>query len=172
VLGPDDVPWSTSEGDITFPLFDIVVEGRPVLRRLPAQMAPLQVDFGNEVGLRGYRIEGNPRPGDQLRLYYTWYARARPTAIYAVFNHLVTADGTMAAQVDGWPQEGRLLSTQWQEGEYVEDGYTLDIPPDAPPGTYTLYVGLYDAKTNVRQPAFQDGQPLPDGRVPIPLPAE
>jgi hypothetical protein len=172
VLGPDDMPWSTAEGDAVFPLFDIIVEGRPVLRRLPAQMAPLQVDFGDEVGLRGYHIEGNPRPGDQLRLGYTWYARARPTAIYAVFNHLAAADGTIVAQVDGWPQGGRLLSTQWQEGEYVEDSYTLEIPSDAPPGPYTLYVGLYDAATTVRQPAFQDGQPLLDGRVPIPLPTE
>jgi mannosyltransferase len=172
VLGPDDVPWSTAGGDTVFPLFDVIIEGRPVLRRLPAQMTPLQADFGDQVGLRGYRIEGNPRPDSQLRLNYTWYARTRPTAIYAVFNHLIAADGTMAAQVDGWPQEGRLLSTQWQEGEYVEDSYTLEIPSDAPPGPYTLYVGLYDAATTVRQPAFRDGQPLPDDRMPIPLPTE
>ena len=91
-------------------------------------------------------------------------------AIYAVFNHVVAADGALVAQADGWPQGGRVLTNQWQAGEYVEDSYTLAIPPDAPPGPYTLYVGIYDAATNDRQPAFQDGQLLPDGRVPIPLP--
>jgi mannosyltransferase len=172
VLGPDGSPWPTTGGDLAFSLFNITVDERPVLRRLPASLTPVQVDFGTEVGLRGYRVEGSPRPGDQLQLTYAWYARARPTAIYAVFNHLMTADGALAAQADGWPQEGRMLTTQWQAGEYIEDSYTLVIPSDAPPGPYTLYVGLYDAATGDRQPAFQDGHRLPGDRVPIPLPGE
>jgi hypothetical protein len=172
VLGPDGAPWPTTKGDRSFSLFNITVDGRPVLRRLPASLTPVQVDFGEEVGLRGYRVEGDPRPGDQLRLTYAWFARSRPTAIYAVFNHLVTADGTLVTQADGWPQEGRMLTNQWQAGEYVEDSYTLVIPPDAPPGPYTLYVGLYNAATSDRQPAFQDGQRLPGDRVPVPLPGE
>jgi hypothetical protein len=89
-----------------------------------------------------------------------------------VFNHLVAADGTLVAQVDGWPQEGRMLTIQWQAGEYIEDGYLLEIPADAPPGPFTLHVGLYDAATDERQPAFLDGQHLPGDRVPIPLPGE
>jgi len=169
---PLSVPARSWGKDLTLSLFDITVESRPVLRRLPVRLAPIQADFGSEVGLRGYRVEGDPRPGGQLHLTYTWYAHTRPTAIYAVFNHLVTADGAMVAQADGWPQEGRMLTNQWQAGEYVEDSYTLAIPSDAPAGPYTLYVGLYDAATNDRPPAFQDGQRLPGDRVPIPLPDE
>ena len=172
VLGPDGMAWPTTEGALTLPLFDIIVENRPVLRRLPSGLAPIQADFGDEVGLRGYRVEGDPHPGGQLHLTYAWYARTRPTAIYAVFNHLMAADSALVGQADGWPQEGRMLTTQWQAGEYVEDTYVLAIPPDAPPGPYTLYVGLYDAATNERQPAFQDSQRLPEDRVPIPLPDE
>ena len=172
VLGPDGSPWPTDDGALSVALFTLTVEGRPVLRRLPASLTPVTVDLGDEVGLRGYRVEGTPRPGGELRLTYAWHARTRPTAIYAVFNHLVGADGTMVAQVDGWPQEGRMLTTQWQAGEYIEDRYTLTVPPDAPPGPYVLYVGLYDAATAERQPAFQDGQRLPEDRVPIPLPGE
>lgn len=170
VLGTDGTPWLTTEGDSTFSLFNIVIDPRPVLRRLPTGLTRIQADFGDEVGLCGYRVEGNPRPGDQLHLDYVWYARTHPTAIYAVFNHLTTADGALVAQADGWPQEGRMLTTQWQTGDYIEDSYTLVIPPDAPPGPYTLYVGLYDAATNERQPAFQDGQRLSEDRVSIPLP--
>ena len=170
VLGPDGVPWPTTEGNASFRLFKIIVEGRPVLRRLPGGLTPLQADFGNAIGLRGYRVEGDLRPGGQLRVTYAWYARSQPTAIYAVFNHLVAADGSMAAQADGWPQGGRMLTTQWQAGEYVEDDYTLEIPFDAPPGPYTLYVGLYDAASSERQPAFLDGQRLPDDRLNVPLP--
>jgi len=170
VLGPDGSLWPVAGGGSTLSLFDIIIDDRPVLLRLPARLTPIQADFGDEVGLRGYRVEGNPRPGGQLHLTYAWYAQTRPTAIYAVFNHLIAADGTLVAQADGWPQEGRMLTIQWQAGEYIEDSYTLVIPPDAPPGPYTLYVGLYDAATGERQPAFQDSQRLPDDRVPVPLP--
>jgi hypothetical protein len=173
VVGPDGVVWPTTEGASTFPLFNVSVENRPVLHRLPVELNPIQVDFGAEVGLRGYRVEGDPRPGGQLRLTYAWYARTGPTAIYAVFNHVVAADGTLVAQADGWPQEGRMLTTQWQAGEYIVDNHVLTIPPDAPPGPYTLYVGLYDAATNERQPAFRkhgdSSQRLSEDRVPIPV---
>ena len=63
-----------------------------------------------------------------------------------------------------------MLTTQWQVGEYVEDSYTLPIPPDAPPGPYTLYVGIYDAASNERRPAFLDGQRVLEDRLPISLP--
>jgi hypothetical protein len=48
----------------------------------------------------------------------------------------------------------------------------MDIPADAPPGPYTLYIGLYEALTGDRLPAFRDGQRLPQDRVPIPLPGQ
>jgi hypothetical protein len=172
VLGADGAPWPTTSGDTMFSLFDVIVEGRPVLRRLPGDLMPVEADFGAEVGLRGYRVEGTPSPGGQLDVTYAWYARTQPTSIYAVFNHLVAPDGSIVAQADGWPQGGRMLTTQWQAGEYVEDGYRLTIPPHAPPGPYTLYVGIYNAADDVRQLAFQNGQRLPDDRLAIPLPGE
>lgn len=169
VLGSDDNPWLATGGDSAFSLLNITVEGRPVLRRLPSGMTRIQADFGDEIGLRGYRVEGDLRPGDQLRVTYAWYAQTHPSAIYAVFNHLETADGVLVAQADSWPQEGRMLTTQWQAGEYVEDVHTLTIPSDAPPGPYTLYIGLYNSATNERLPAFLDGQRVIDDRVRIPV---
>ena len=65
-----------------------------------------------------------------------------------------------------------MLTTQWQADEYVEDSYTLAIPPDAQPGPYTLYVGIYDAASNERLPAFLGGQRVLDDRLPISLPGE
>jgi hypothetical protein len=170
VLAPDGTPWLTPEGTSTYSLFNITVDQRPVLGQLPPRITPIQVNFGDEVGLRGYWVEGDPRPGGQLQLSYVWYARTQPTAIYAVFNHLVSANGALVAQADGWPQEGRMLTIQWQVDDYIEDSYTLAIPQDAPTGPYTLYMGLYDAATNERLPASQDGQRLPDNQLAIPLP--
>jgi len=156
VLGTDGTAWVTATGAHGVSLFDITIEGRPVQRRLPAGLEGVEVDFGEEVGLRGYRIEGDPRPGGEVRITYGWYARTRPTAIYAVFNHLMTVDGKPVAQKDGWPQDGRLLTTGWQVGEYIEDHYVLSIPTDAPPGPYRLHAGMYNAATGVRTSAHQE----------------
>ncbi len=155
----------------SFPLFSIEIEERPVLTEMPTGMTPIEADFGDEIGVRGYRVDGDVCAGGQVQLTYVWQALKRPSTVYAVFNHLVTADETMVAQVDGWPQGGRLLTSQWQPGEYIEDSYLIDIPADAPAGSYTLYVGLYAVDSGDRLPAaFQDGQYLPTDRVPIPLP--
>jgi hypothetical protein len=136
---------------------------------LPVDLTPIYVDFSGGVGLRGYRVKGDARPGGELKITYAWLARTQPTEIYAVFNHLVAANGIRVAQADGWPMEGRLLTTQWQQGEYIRDSYALAIPADAAAGPYTLYVGLYSAATGQRQLAVLDGQAVPDGRVVIPL---
>ena len=103
---------------------------------------------------------------------YVWHARTRPSLVYAVFNHLTTVDGEPVAQADGWPQGGRMLSIQWQPGEFIEDTHLVEIPPDATSGPYVLYVGLYNAADNVRQPAFRDGERLPDDRVALPVSTE
>jgi hypothetical protein len=170
VLGPDGTPWHTPQGRPALDLFDVRIEGREVLRRLPWDLNRTRVSFGDAVELRGYQVNGEAQPGGELHLTYAWHARVQPPEIYAVFNHLVAADGTQVAQADGWPQEGRQLSTQWQPGDYIEDHYTIEIPADAPPGPYTLYTGLYEALTGDRLPAFRDGRRLPQDRVPIPLP--
>lgn len=170
MLGPDGQPWPTAEGETSFALAEVTVEGRPVLRRVPCSARRVEVDFGAAVGLRGYRVEGQARPGGELHLTYYWLARAQPAEVYAVFNHLVAPDGSPIAQADGWPQQGYLPTTLWLPGDIIEDHYTLTIPADAPPGPYQLYVGLYSAASGARLEAFAGGQRLPEDRWTVPLP--
>lgn len=172
VIGPDGTPWKSADGRSAVPLLRLTVKRRPVLRYLPLGVQRARVAFGGEIELRGYRIEGEARPGGTLRLTYIWYTRAQPTRIYAVFNHLMTRDGALVAQVDKWPQEGRMLTTQWRPGEYIEDHYTLVIPADSPSGPYRFSTGMYDAETGERLPAVESGQRLPDDRLYLPLPGQ
>ena len=146
---------------------DIRIESRPVSRYLPSSLNPISVRFEDGIELRGYRIDGAALPGGTLHISYAWYVDEKPQAIYAVFTHLIGTDGQIVTQVDGWPQEGRMLTNQWQEGEYVEDHYTLEIPSDVPSGPYVLYVGLYNAATDDRLPAYQDGERLAEDHVTI-----
>ncbi len=154
------------------PLADIIIEKRSTLTTLPDGLTSIEADFGDEIGLRGYHMEGNWCPGEQLELNYGWYALKRPLQVYAVFNHLVTTDDTIVAQVDGWPQGGRLLTSQWQPGEYIEDSYTLIIPADAPVGPYTLYTGLYEIESGARLPVLQNGEHSPADHISITLPEQ
>jgi hypothetical protein len=172
VLGPDGQEWQTPEGETVTRLFDIDVEKRPTLRELPAGLDPVDVDFGEAVAMRGYRVQGDARPGGRLRITYAWYAKERPTQIFSVFNHVTGPDGTIIAQADGWPLNGRVLTTQWQPKEYLRDTYTIDIPTDAPAGPYRLYVGLYDAATGDRPAVVAAGEVQADGRLQIPLPGD
>jgi hypothetical protein len=165
LIGPDSQPWTVA-GSQRLTLGTLTIEERPVLRQLPAGLTPVQVDFANspgegQIGLRGHHIAGEVQPGSQLDLTYVWVALSRPNQIFAVFTHLLTADGQPVTQADRWLEGGLGLTNQWQPGEYIENKYTLDIPTDAPPGPYLLAVGLYDAANGERLHAFQEGQPLP-----------
>ena len=137
-----------------------------MLRRPPNDVVPVSVEFadgaGDQIALKGYRIDGAAAPGGQLVLTYVWYAANQPRNIYSVFNHLLTAEGQPVAQADGWPQGGAVLTSQWRPGEYIRDSHTLDIPTDAPPGPYILAVGLYDAASANRMQALVEGQLLPN----------
>jgi hypothetical protein len=175
VLDPDGRPWPI-DGDQSLTLGTLNIEERPMLRRLPRGLIDVQVDFvdgtgdtGDRIGLRGYHVEGEARPGGYLELTYAWYAMSQPRRIYSVFNHLLTADGQHITQADGWPQGGVVLTSQWRPGEYVEDSHTLAIPTDAPPGPYLLAVGLYDAATEERLSASQNGRPLPSDQLLVPI---
>ncbi len=166
VLGSDDQPWMVG-GSQRLTLGELTLEKRPILRELPSDLTAVQVDFADQtgntadrIGLRGYRIDGEAGPGGQLELTYAWYGLSHPERIYSVFNHLLAADGQRVAQIDGWPQGGALLTSQWQPGDYIRDSHTLEIPADASTGPYTLLVGLYDAATGDRLQASIDGQPF------------
>jgi hypothetical protein len=172
LVGADGQPWKI-DGEQHVTLGALTIEERPMLRRLPRDLTAVEVDFatraGDEIGLRGYRIEGRPQPGGQLSLHYAWYALSQPGRVYSVFNHLLTADGQRVAQIDGWPQDGLVLTKQWRQGEYIQDSHTLEIPLDAPPGPYQLLVGLYDAATGERMRLSQEGQLLPEDQWVVPL---
>jgi len=76
-----------------------------------------------------------------LTLY--WQALTPPDRDYTVFVHLLGPDGEIVAQDDAPPGDPFFPTTTWLPGDVVRDGHTLSLPEDAPPGTYTLLVGLY-----------------------------
>lgn len=91
-------------------------------------------------------------PGGVLTLTVAWQAGSTAPADknLRVFTHLLDPTGKVAAQDDRWSCDEACPTTSWLPGEVVTEVYTMQIKQDAPPGKYTIEVGLYDPETNDR----------------------
>jgi len=112
----------------------------------------LDADLGGQIVLLGYDLAGTQAsPGGSLPLTLYWQAQGEMQTSYKVFVQLIGPDGVLA-QVDAIPVDWARPTTGWVAGEIVTDRYTLLIPADAPEGTYSLIVGMYDENTLQRLP--------------------
>jgi hypothetical protein len=147
----------------------------PLETELPPIAVPLEALFGSPplAELRGYELAGADglppeaaAPGEALILTLLWRSLTGewPTSFH-VFVHLVDADGAVVAQGDGPPVGGFRPTTSWRPGEVLLDGRILQVPAEARPGDYALWVGLYDPEGGARLPAFLDGAEQPDDRL-------
>jgi hypothetical protein len=84
---------------------------------------------------------------------------------YTGFAHLMAPDGTLIAQDDHQPRGGFLPTSIWREGLVLPDRYTIVVPHDAQPGTYSLVAGMYNLESGVRLPVRQEGQNVRDSVV-------
>jgi hypothetical protein len=132
---------------------------------------PVLLRFGDLMSLRGYDLAvGTAVPGNPVPLTLYWQVNHQPDEIYATFVHLVGPNGQIVAQGDQWP--GGLPSNTWAAGQVIIDEYAIQLPEDAPLGTYQIVLGLYAPSDGVRLPiATEDGTVLGD-RFVLPLPLE
>jgi hypothetical protein len=144
--GEYDLLLQVGEGD-PITLGRLTVDALARQFALPSRLTPLDPPpvLGGQIALAGYDLPGEAAPGEALPLTLAWRAEEMAERGYTVFVHLVDADGTILAQQDRAPQaDGAPYPTNlWVPGEIVTDEYELTIPPDAPPGEYTVRVGLY-----------------------------
>jgi hypothetical protein len=136
-----------------------LLTGRPARCRWLAEMTPscllstLSVageapgdsfNFDNQVILLDAQIDRDTvQPGETLQVDLTWQGLKTWPGDYTAFVHLIGPDGKVHGQVDQWPMQGTLPTTQWMAGQVVDDPYTLTLPPDAPRGKYQVEVGWY-----------------------------
>jgi len=137
-------------------------------------ISPQATRFGDHIFLESVEITPDPpvvRPGDVLSVTLTWRADGRPARAYTVFVHLIGENGQIITQGDGPPQGGEYPTSFWDAGERIADAHLLTVPPDAPPGQYRLYLGLYVLETGERLPILDaNGQIIADHVVwPTPI---
>jgi hypothetical protein len=103
--------------------------------------------FGETVRLVDYTVSQQP---GQIDVVLHWSGSAPGDGI--VFVHLYNdINKPPVAQAVSRPMGGVLPPANWLPG-LIEDVYTLTLPDDLPPGTYSLAVGLFDARSGERYP--------------------
>lgn len=114
--------------------------------QVPPQIATvLLADFGDLVRLAGFTRTSPIMPGRDLNLRLVWRVYEAPGRDYTIFGHVLNAAGERVAQVD-IPQPMH----RWQAGRFVQTELRVPLPPDLPPGTYILALGLYDPASGQR----------------------
>lgn len=121
--------------------------GTPVFGRLGLRGEP-----GAE--LRGWRLDGELRPGGAAELTLTWHALGRQNRDWTVFVHLVGASEQIVAQSNAQPRAGAFPMSQWVAGDWLHDQHAIALPAELVPGSYELRVGLYDTRTGRRTGVF------------------
>jgi uncharacterized membrane protein len=110
----------------------------------PQIQHPLEATLGDQVRFLGYDISPVPyKRGETLHLTLYWQAMIRMAKSYTVFVHLLNEGGIMGGQWDSVPGGGLLPTTVWLEGEVIADEYEVPIKAEAPPGEYTIEIGMY-----------------------------
>jgi len=166
-------------------LGSLEVQSRPVNTLLPPIQHPLHARLGQSIELLGYDIKPQtPTPKSQstslpttnlpitnlpttnlptYQLTLFWRCVGPVETSYAVFVHLLDANGRIVAQHDAPVPGGDVPTAGWQPGEVVADEHPITWPADPAPGVYRLITGLYDPVTWARLPALDDaGQPSGD----------
>jgi hypothetical protein len=128
---------------------------------------PVRAQVGQAIELLGYDFRPQQaRPGEAVQLTLYWECVGQEPGDLTVFTHLYDASGERRAQVDNPPQGGMYPTYLWDPGERVRDTYRLEIPPDAPAGTYHFAVGMYVLETMERQPiTAAEGTSPPDRQL-------
>jgi hypothetical protein len=122
------------------------------------------VNYDNQILLIRARLETpNAAPGGSVTVALEWQALRAIGADYTVFVHLLGPDGLVHGQIDRWPVSGTRATSSWVPGERIIDRYLIQLPADAPPGSYQVEIGLYLLSTGQRLPVLNtNGVPVDD----------
>ncbi len=134
---------------LTSPFF---VKAGPAL--LTAPEVAVDYRFGDLFTLKGYSL---PTPmvarGEKLRLDLFWTTDQMVDLEDKTFVQIINLETLhKAAQRDAEPGCTKYALDDRRPGDLSLDPYTLTIAPDAPPGIYTVLVGMYQAESGDHYP--------------------
>jgi hypothetical protein len=127
-----------------------------------------ELDGGRIAVIVNYTDEGQPDAPLLVELNWLNLTEQPIEQRYKVFVQLLNSDGVLVTQHDSEPQGGSAPTNTWQLGIGYSDRHALIVPPDTPPGTYTLIAGMYDsAPPYARLPVDGGGDHVVIGAVTV-----
>lgn len=159
VLSPDKTRLNTHQGDQAV-LGHIAVTTRPRHFDPPKPNYEQFANFGGGTFIGFDLNKVSLQAGDSLTLSTYWQGTTGFKRSWTIFVHLVDIEGGRWSQGDQLPGAGQFPTTTWVEGEYITDVRQISLPPNIRSGSYTLLLGLYDAKTFERVPLVGGGDSI------------
>lgn len=95
--------------------------------------------FADKIELAGWDINADNKT---LTVTLIWQANQKMAIDYTAFVQLLGTDNQPLAQLDRQPA-GHPTSS-WHPDEMIIDYYTMELPDDLAPDTYTLITGFYE----------------------------
>ena len=115
--------------------------------------------------LLGYTLDAPFERGATLALDTHWRVDSRPTQDAVLFVHVYGPDGTLVAQADSPPEQGRRSTLTYRLGDGIDLRHRFTLPNHAAGGEYTVFAGVYNRADQVRWDAWQNGEAAKDNLV-------
>ena len=117
-----------------------------------------QANFADQVQLLGYDLDSfQAKPGQTLHLALYWKALREMDRNYLVFTHLISQEERIYGQHDKIAGDDAYPTSYWQKGTIIRDKFQIAVLPDAPPGLYTIEVGLYTTYPSIERLPLKSG---------------
>lgn len=127
------------------------------------------VNYNDQIALLNLDIPSQQlTPGGTFDLTLHWTALAPLNEDYTLFLQVLDANDRLVGQVDAWPLQGTLPTSQWQPGQPISDPYTIQLDSDLPPGDYRLLVGWYLLANLRRLPTLNENEAAVDDKLIVP----
>ncbi len=129
---------------------------------LPADALPLDIWFGNDIHLVGYRADRQTTvAGESLPVTLYWTTPAAITANLNAALNVYGFRGENVAKIDAWPGAGLLPTSYWRPGVIYPDSYLFATPADADaPTPITLNIGFWQGSMDDWLPIRKNGAPV------------
>ncbi len=120
-----------------------------------------------EVQVLGYDLEPDPpQPGKPTRVWIYYRATARMFPMYSAMLSVGDVTGRLWGEYNRFPVSSCFPTYRWYElGEYYRDGWTVDLPSDAPNGLYNLDLSWFVYDLETRKPDYASEKSVPLGSV-------
>lgn len=123
---------------------------RVTVTRGAAALQPALAHFGPLALIEATSAATVISPGDVVPVELLWQATAAAGEPLVVVVQLLAAGDRLMANLEEQPLQGRYPTQNWTAAELVRDRHALQVPKDAPAGTYRLIVGVYRAADRTR----------------------